>query len=76
MSDAAKIARETSLGPFQVAQYLRGGLDGDMIRGIHNLARVHGIATSVAIDRLFSWDPISGYSVRPDVQRRLREGLS
>ena len=55
MSEAARIARETTLGPIEVLHYLRGGLDGEMIKAVHNLARTENITVRQVIARLFSY---------------------
>lgn len=67
MSEAVRIARETTLGPIEVQHYLHGGLDGETIKVVHNLARAENVTMSQVVERLFSWDPVTGYEVRPDV---------
>lgn len=67
MSEAVKIAQETTLGPIEVQHYLHGGLDGEMIKAVHNLARAENVTMGQVIQRLFSWDPMTGYEVRLEV---------
>ncbi len=68
---AASIARETTLGPMVVQHYLDGGLDGAMIKAVHDLARAENITMGQVVERLFSWSPMNGYQVRPDVVRSI-----
>ena len=73
MSEAVRISRETTLGPIEVQHYLHGGLDGEMIKAVHNLARAENVTVSQVVERLFSWDPATGYQVRPKVERIVSE---
>ena len=72
MSEAVRISQETTLGPIEVQHYLDGGLDGETIKAIHNLARAENVTMSQVIERLFSWDPVTGYRVRPDVEEAMK----
>ena len=47
--------------------------DGEMIRAVHNLARTENITVRQVIARLFSWDPVTGYQVRPEVEQIVSE---
>ena len=73
MSEAVRIARETTLVPVEVQRYLHGGLDGKMIKAIHNLACAENITMGQVVERLFSYDPVTGYQVRPEVGQVVRE---
>ena len=72
MSEAVRISRETTLGPIEVQHYLHGGLDAETIKTVHNLARVENITMGQVVERLFSWDPATGYEVRPDVEEAMK----
>ncbi len=71
MNEAVRIARETTLGPIAVQHYLDGGLDGEMIRAVHDLAATHNVTVGQVVEKLFSYDPVDGYQVRPHVARIL-----
>ena len=73
MNEAVRIARDTTLGPIEVQHYLHGGLDGEMIKAVHNLARAENITVCQVVARLFLWDPVTGYQVRPEVERIVSE---
>ena len=67
VTEAVTIARETTLVPIEVQRYLHGGLDGEMIKAVHNLARAENITMGQVVNWLFSWDPMTGYEVRLEV---------
>jgi len=71
MSEAVRIVRETTLGPIEVQHYLHGGLDGETIKAVHNLARAENVTMGQVVERLFSWDPETGYRLRPHVEQIL-----
>ena len=53
--EAARIARETTLGPIEVQHYLHGGLDGEIIKAFHGLAREHNITMGQVVEKFLPY---------------------